>query len=66
MTNEALKQAVYPCYVESEIQRIQEHNKPLQSEGFKANITVSFDGEKTKNLALTWEQLEAIKQILIK
>lgn len=66
MNNDQLKEAVYPCFIESEIQRIQEHNKPLQSEGYKANISVSFDGEKTKHIALTWEQLEAIKQILIK
>lgn len=66
MNNDQLKKAVYPCYIESEIQRIQEHNKPLQAEGFKANITVSFDGERTKTLSVTWEQLEAIKQILIK
>lgn len=66
MNNDQLKNAVYPCFVESEIQRIQEHNKPLQAEGFKASMVVSFDGEKTKHIALTWEQLEAIKQILTK
>lgn len=65
MNNKELYDAVYPCFVESEINRIQEHNKTLRGEGYKPSIQVSFDGVKTKNLAVSFEQLEQIKNLLI-
>ena len=53
-------------YLESEIGRVQEHNKPLQAEGYKPTIVIGFDGVKTKHLAISFDQLEAIKAILAK